>query len=235
VVGWAQDLGAIVVAGYPRWTDLSFLEFCDSRIRGFYEYWELKRGERAMPSRADIDPAEIVSYLPSIVMVDVLSADRLELRYRLAGTLETEARGYDPTGRSVSDSFQGTSSIDVLENYRLVIARRRPVFDTACVPTTQQRLLEKGTILLPLSDDGENVNIVIVYTAFDRVGYPERLKSDPAELQEERPTRISQRPWSLYRSKTRLRRRTRKHGVPLFGQSKIGRGTRRRLHKARSA
>jgi hypothetical protein len=225
------------VAEYPRWIDLSFLDFCDPRIRGFYEYWDSKRGTRAMPSRADIDPSEIVPYLPSLLMVDVLSADRLELRYRLAGTLETEARGYDPTGRSVSAHFQGTSSIDVLENYRLVISRRKPVFDTACVPTKQQRLIEKGTILLPLSDDGEKVNIVIVYTAFDRVSYSGRISGESDELREERPARTSQRPWSTYRPKTRLRRRSRRYGAPFFGQSKTGRmaAKRQRSRKSRSA
>ncbi|HUJ03619.1 MAG TPA: PAS domain-containing protein, partial [Rhizomicrobium sp.] len=35
-------------------------------------YWDRKRGERAMPARADIKPAEIKEHLGSIVLVDVL-------------------------------------------------------------------------------------------------------------------------------------------------------------------
>lgn len=219
------------MAEYPRWTDLAFLNFCDPRIRGFYEYWNLKRGSRTMPSRADIDPSDIVAYLPAIVLVDVLSADQLTLRYRLAGTLETEARGYDPTGRLVSDHFQGTSSGDVLENYRLVISKRTPVFDTACVPAKSERLVEKGTILLPLSDDGENVNMVIVYTAIDRLGYTARITGDPGEVRDERPARNLNRSWSTHRPKTRLRRRNVRSAIRTLASGRNG--ARRAMAKRR--
>ena len=56
---------------YPRWTNLDFLEFCHPRILALYQYWNSKRGNRLMPSRADIDPLDFPTYLPGIVMVDV--------------------------------------------------------------------------------------------------------------------------------------------------------------------
>ncbi len=70
---------------YPRWTSLAFLEFCHPRIRALYEYWNGKRGARRMPRRADIDPMEIPSYLPGIVMVDI-GYEPFSLTYRVVGT-----------------------------------------------------------------------------------------------------------------------------------------------------
>ena len=56
-----------------------------------------------MPSRADIEPLDLPSYLPGIVMVDV-GHDPYTLTYRLVGTREAEARGHNPTGKSVFDN-----------------------------------------------------------------------------------------------------------------------------------
>src|SRR5690554_3316287 len=101
---------------YPRCTTVEFLHFCDPRIRAFYSYWDAKRAGRLMPSRLDIDPAEIVAFLPSIIILDVVSHAPLRLRYRLVGTMEAEARGGDPTGKLVGESFHGRSAQEVLEN-----------------------------------------------------------------------------------------------------------------------
>lgn len=166
---------------YPRCTTLEFLNFCDPRVRAFYEYWDAKRGRRLMPSRSDIDPAEIVAFLPSIIILDVVSQDPLRLRYRLVGTMEAEARGGDPTGKLVGEAFHGRSAQEVLENYRLIVTRAAPVYDGDYVslPKPQDGALEEmGTILLPLSDDGHTVNKVVVFTALgqtpSRVTVPRR-------------------------------------------------------------
>lgn len=153
---------------YPRCTTLEFLNFCDPRIRAFYEYWASKRGRRTMPSRSDINPSEIVAFLPSVIILDVISQNPLRLRYRLVGTMEAEARGGDPTGKLVGEAFYGRSAHEVLENYRLAVTRAAPVYDGDYVslPTPENGALEEmGTILLPLSDDDQTVNKVIVFTA----------------------------------------------------------------------
>lgn len=152
-----------------RWLSLDFLDFCDPRIRAFYEYWNGKRGGRAMPSRGDFDPAEIVRFLPSVMLSDVVDRESTLVRYRLIGTRETEARGGDPTGLLVHDAFHGRSRDYVLKNYWLVIRSGAPLFD--CDPDVphSDELLDRGTILLPLSDDGCRVSQVIAYAALDHL------------------------------------------------------------------
>lgn len=87
---------------YRRIADDSFLDHCGENVRRAYEYWNTKRGDRSMPSRADIDPSEIRDLLPGIILVDV-AHDPTRLTYRLVGTDEVEARGSDPTGGDVRE------------------------------------------------------------------------------------------------------------------------------------
>ncbi len=148
-----------------RWITLDFLDFCDPRIHDFYQYWNGKRGGRPMPSRADLDPAEIKSFLPSIMLVDVVSRSPLQLRYRLVGTREAQARGGDPTGKLIGEAFFGRSEGQVLENYLDVTSRGVPVFDNDEVKLEDPMLRDAGTILLPLSDDGKWIDRVIAYAA----------------------------------------------------------------------
>src|SRR5690349_8298694 len=63
----------------------------DSLTRLFC-YWQAKRGGRAMPARADIDPAEIKALLPYMILVDVIydTEAGLDFVYRLVGTREVE-------------------------------------------------------------------------------------------------------------------------------------------------
>ncbi len=52
--------------------------------RALFDYWDKKRGTRAAPTRADIDPTEIRHALSDTFMLAADFAD--ELRFRLAGT-----------------------------------------------------------------------------------------------------------------------------------------------------
>ncbi|HEY7687056.1 MAG TPA: PAS domain-containing protein [Dongiaceae bacterium] len=150
---------------YPRSVDLEFMQRCHPRIADFYRYWEGKRGARRMPSRADMVPAEMKIFLPGIVLVAV-QYNPMRLKYRLVGTREVEYRGYDPTGKDVAEHFAGSSQHEVLRNYELVIESRSFVYDEDCLLSADHTFQEAGTLLLPLSDDGETVNMVIVYNHY---------------------------------------------------------------------
>ena len=72
----------------------------DKRLLALYSYWESKRGDRSMPARADIDPAEIPSLLSIILLMDTSTAG--EYRYRLVGTEIVRWLGRDTTGQTFS-------------------------------------------------------------------------------------------------------------------------------------
>jgi hypothetical protein len=44
---------------YRRSTSLEFLDRCPAPVAAFYRYWDSKRAGRAMPSRADLDLADM--------------------------------------------------------------------------------------------------------------------------------------------------------------------------------
>src|SRR4029453_6278641 len=58
---------------------------CHETVREVADYWRSKCADRVMPKRADIDPAELKAYLPSITLVDVVPDER-RFVYRLVGT-----------------------------------------------------------------------------------------------------------------------------------------------------
>ncbi|MDQ7246874.1 PAS domain-containing protein [Dongia sedimenti] len=145
---------------------ISFPDPIPTALEPLYRYWDKKRGDRRMPRRADIEPAELVSFLPALMIVDVVADDRRYV-YRLVGTREVDARGQDPTGRAVGEAFMGASREGVLRNYDRVQLTGRPHVDTGTVVTTKDRLDDSHVIFLPLSEDGQTVTQILVYTVYD--------------------------------------------------------------------
>jgi hypothetical protein len=133
-----------------------------------YAYWQRKRGARAMPARADLEPAEIKRLLPGMLLVDVRpSADgALEFVYRLVGTREVDMRGHDPTGKPVAEAYYGKSAELVTACYRRVVETGQPLLDEDCFHLPGQEWSPSASIYLPLSNDGAQVNMVLVYSSF---------------------------------------------------------------------
>ena len=163
--------GTAANATYPRTTALDFLERCRPSTAAFYRYWDGKRRGRHMPSRADIDPLEMKSWLAGTALIDVkrdpAAPERYELRYRLIGTQPTKLRGRDVTGMLVTIGFFGANLDAALENYRLVIEEKTLVYDWDRTPSADGFAREGETLLLPLSADGETVDMVLVYQEVD--------------------------------------------------------------------
>lgn len=137
-------------------------------LREMFSYWRLRRGDRSMPARADIDPMEIKALLPGILLVDVLRSDdgSLDFVYRLVGTREVDMRGHDPTGKRVAEAFYGKSAESVIACYRRVVDARSPFLDDDCYHLPGQEWSPNASIYLPLSIDGREVGMVLVYSSF---------------------------------------------------------------------
>lgn len=45
------------------------------RLRQLYEYWDKQRGDRAMPSRADLDPIDMRFAIGNVILIDVIDGD----------------------------------------------------------------------------------------------------------------------------------------------------------------
>jgi hypothetical protein len=154
--------------------DPDWLSAASPDIQAVYAYWKAKGGNRRMPARADIDPADIVPYLPSIMLVDVgmptpdsVAAEpaRGHYVYRLVGTREVEMRGSDPTGKPVATHGLGGMTDLALQNYDTVVRTRAPLLDGNEEDIQlNDRYLDLECVFLPLSSDGDRVDMVLVYT-----------------------------------------------------------------------
>jgi len=176
----AQDLDEMIRGSmHPRMLTLDFLEVCTPRIRRAYDYWDGKRAGRLMPARSDIQPGEITDLLPYIVLTEVLETEPF-LRYRLVGTRQVQVRGLDPTGKPVRGNhighhLQHDIADEVLLNYWIVIGKRSFVYDynSTLGPALDNgsldigRIRERGTLLLPLSTDGDKVDMVFCIADLD--------------------------------------------------------------------
>jgi hypothetical protein len=138
------------------------LDHCSPKLCDFYRYWDGKRGARSMPSRGDIDPMEMRDFLNMLMLVDVVGDNRRYV-YRLVGTKEVEGRGKDPTGLPVSEASYGLAE-DALAFYDLVVANRMPVVYAGEYAPRPGRITKEQVLGLPLSNDGQNVNMIVVFS-----------------------------------------------------------------------
>ncbi|HKP23422.1 MAG TPA: PAS domain-containing protein [Dongiaceae bacterium] len=122
-----------------------------------YAYWERKRGSRRMPSRADIDPADLKRILPSILIAKIDRETR-RVRYTLVGTRCVAQAGMDYTGHYLDEiDFTCDFDTDWHETYRTLTRDKRPIFGIVKTFLKDNRVCDLAEVLLPLSDDGETV------------------------------------------------------------------------------
>jgi len=134
------------------------------------DYWESKRGSRAMPSRADISPAQLKEHLGWVMILEVLPGAR-DFRYRLIGTLVTQYFSNDATGKTVMEAFadNGEPTAKLVNSVFRKVARDKVVMRTAGGANWLEDGMEAfEAIYLPLSEDGANVSHILHAFVCDR-------------------------------------------------------------------
>lgn len=128
-------------------------------LRGLRDYWRDLRGARAMPSRADIDPAHIPSLLPYVFLVDVAGTPPV-FRYRLIGTEITKMAGRDATGCLLDEGLYGDNTDRMLLTYRACVADRSPKAVRETVQFVDKDWITVEVLLVPLSPDGGDITMI---------------------------------------------------------------------------
>lgn len=148
------------------------------------DYWLEKRGQRAMPSRADVSPAEIKAQLPHVLLADVIEGGKY-FRYRLIGRELARFFHSDPTGKLMDDALApfGEETVDAtLASYRSVVERRAPMRLTGAGSIYGQDPKRFDAFLAPLSEDGTTVNMILGTFVFVwDFAHPFRPPLGPAE------------------------------------------------------
>ena len=123
--------------------------------------WELKRGARLMPSRADFDPAELTTLLPDIFLVDVLPPPA-HYRFRLMGENVVSFHGGNFSGKTFLECFEPRSAALLIALFDSVVEGRAPIFRTGeAYWWSDKKYSAFECCYFPLSADGRDVNMVI--------------------------------------------------------------------------
>ena len=130
----------------------------------FYDYWRSKCTAGRFPSRADILPEDIHQHLPLTTIMERVEGENGEnrrYRHRLAGTGYWQLYGGEIQGAHIDDLPIGCR-VDywhrVLDR---VIDTRKPYVGVTRpnTPNGSHQAMFWGR--LPLSDDGENINMIL--------------------------------------------------------------------------
>jgi hypothetical protein len=135
---------------------------CHPEVQAVLAYWREKARGRKMPARADIDPSELTPFLPRIGLVDVVP-DARRFVYRLVGTEDAALRGHDPTGKSIAEGFFGPDAAEALNHYEYTAQYCEPYCHRGPFQAQDGVTEEEDVIFLPLSEDGQSVNMILVF------------------------------------------------------------------------
>lgn len=150
-------------------TTLEFLSVCSGPVRDIYAYWDRWREGRRMPSPDDINPANFSGHLPGIVFVEV-RRDPLAYIYRSVGAREIEARGTDPTGKSVAEYWHGGGGMEaVLGNYNYVTTQGACLYEFERFIGRSGKYVIDETLFMPLSPDDRIVTDILTYTHYEDI------------------------------------------------------------------
>ncbi len=142
----------------------------------FLDYWNERRGARAMPSRADIRPNDLKTYLGWLCFVDALP-DYEDFRFRLIGSRVSDFFLSNATGLTVREAYAAANA------GRAESDAVRWILRQTCTARAPMRVTGGGgdwcghyypdydALYLPLSENGVTANMVMCGFTFNYQAY----------------------------------------------------------------
>ena len=128
-----------------------------ARIHQLYEYWHRKCAHRTVPDRRDIDPAELRSLLPYLLIAE-LEAQPFRVFYRLVGTKVVDMNGAEFTGLYLDEmTGEQYNYIDQgIEAYRQAWSQQSPVYGIYDWPAKSGAIYVVEFCILPVTQAGSD-------------------------------------------------------------------------------
>lgn len=140
----------------------------DDVLARFLSYWRGKFRDGRLPGRRDIDPMEIPRLLPVVILMDVLwqGGAAGDFRFSLIG--QDVLDRYGPLkGRTLREQMEGPELHRTLEEHRLCVSSRLPVYIVNTLQTAADGdALLYQRLLLPLVDESDAVTSLAGIMAF---------------------------------------------------------------------
>jgi hypothetical protein len=125
------------------------------KLADIFGIWNALSGERFAPKREEITPSKLRSLLPWTWLVDVIDGGK-DYRFRVAGDRIVEYLGSRHAGKNLSE-LRGPAFFELMhEIFSYTVKYKRPIAHGP-LRSSHRTSLESEVLVLPLSDDGENV------------------------------------------------------------------------------
>ena len=145
-----------VPGGFPHLPDLTAL----------LAHWRSKCQAGRLPARGDFPPAELRPWIGLVSLLDV-SEDPRRFRWRLIGSRIVERTGRDRTGMWLDEIYSGAALRDFHRLFEKAVARREPLALSGSLQFLGKRHVAFCTMVMPLAEDGEHINMLMVGMHFD--------------------------------------------------------------------
>lgn len=123
-------------------------------------YWHEQRAARDFPARKDIDPVDLSFMLDRIALVEVHDRRERRFRLRLVGSWWSRKYDFEPTGRWLEEWPNPAQMKLTLASYERLLALRRPLL-LRRNDWVGDTMLSYEAALLPLSDDGDRISMIM--------------------------------------------------------------------------
>lgn len=130
-----------------------FDEIGSAEVLQLRAYIDEIRGDRALASKADLDPAEIKELLPLLALMEI-TVEPLTVFYRLFGTSLVALYG-ELTGSYLHDRIANPDLRDeALKSYQRLIVEKAPIYGVTELEVGSNRERAFEWAFFPLSSDG---------------------------------------------------------------------------------
>lgn len=139
-----------------------------SALESVHAYWDSLRDGRIAPSWREFDLLKLpAGLLPTTMVVDIRTPLEDSI-FRYWGSKLTEIHGMDMTSRHPYDLTPPAFGRQLLADHRKVIEQKTPLAWHYSFLAAAGYMHSHSLIRLPLSDDNENVNHIIVVVDYSR-------------------------------------------------------------------
>lgn len=146
---------------YFRGEDI--IPLLDGPGQALLDYWNELRQDKPFPAKSDFDPTRVARALSGMQIIECAEPP-IEFRYRLVGTREVDARGWDPTGRPVSEGFVGPSADLSIKHFRMTVESEEPLCLIGVFIQHNDLLAEVISLFLPMADQTGALRYIFTYT-----------------------------------------------------------------------
>ncbi|MCE9649275.1 MAG: PAS domain-containing protein [Parvibaculum sp.] len=142
-------------------------------VARFSAFWHDKKGDDAVPLRADIEPTKIPAILPWLLLLEVVDKDGTEqFRYRLTGTGCREIFGIDYTGKFLGEGLTPEGTEIRRREFLRVTGSGQPIYSWSELPIAERDFMTVYRGVFPVSRNGERVDQIFLVIAQERLELP---------------------------------------------------------------